>query len=110
MTLSRHPILTASSSESSPPVKTADAKTYGTSGVPSTPSDISSHLSRASTPDVDVETAPQTEDVDDFPKQLSARKHVAKTISVLLIGKFVAFRNLQTPIFSQPNTLKQRGA
>ncbi|KAH8906478.1 MFS general substrate transporter [Coniochaeta sp. PMI_546] len=79
-----------SSSESSPLLKASDANPYGGSEVSSVSSDLSSHLSTASTPEVDAETAPRVEDVGDISKELSSRRHVAKTISILLIGILVA--------------------
>lgn len=79
-----------SSFENSPLLKAFDTKSYGGSEESSLSSDSSSDLSSASTPIVDAETAPRIEDVSDISKQLSARKHVAKTISILLIGILVA--------------------
>ncbi|OIW22677.1 MFS general substrate transporter [Coniochaeta ligniaria NRRL 30616] len=79
-----------SSSETSPLLKSSDANRYGGSEVSSISSDSSSDLSTASTPELDAETAPRIEDVGDFSKQLPAPTHVAKTISILLIGILVA--------------------
>lgn len=78
-----------SSFENSPLLKAFDTKSYGGSEESSLSSDSSSDLSSASTPIVDAETAPRIEDVSDISKQLSARKHVAKTISILLIGMLI---------------------
>ncbi|KAB5578076.1 major facilitator superfamily domain-containing protein [Coniochaeta sp. 2T2.1] len=81
---------TGPSSESSPLLKTYDtAKGYGGSEVSSISSELPSDLSGASTPPVDEEAAPPIQDDSDVSKQLSARGHVAKTISILLIGTLV---------------------
>ena len=80
----RPPSDTGPSSESSPLLSTYDiAKGYGASEVSSISSELPSDLSDASTPQVDEEAADEDSNVS---KQLSDRRHVAKTISILLIG------------------------
>lgn len=75
-------------SESSPLLKTPEIIAYG-SDVSSLSSD-GSILNAAIGPDDDVETADPTELACDTAKELPGRRHVAKTIAILLIGILVA--------------------
>ncbi|KAJ9150167.1 MFS general substrate transporter [Coniochaeta hoffmannii] len=77
--------------ESSPLLKASDAQTYGGSKASSISSVSATNFSGASTPEVEAEAAAWIDDVgDSSPKESTARTHVAKTISILLIGILVA--------------------
>jgi hypothetical protein len=63
-------------------------------------------MSGASTPQIDQETArDEVEETSDTPKLLSpGRKHVAKTISILLIGKpALCVGDQPGPVLPAPN-------